>query len=95
MEGNQMTEINKELLKRELKRYKLLREQKGNSKYYDGPIGAIRRLLKILDNGHIEEKDRTCPFIKREGVYWQCLCIEELCQCWSIERNDCGLKNKD
>lgn len=90
-----MTGMNKKLLEKELKRYKLLRDQKGHTNYYDGPIGAIRRLLKILDEGYIEEKDGTCPFIKRINVYWECLCMGERCQCWSIAKNDCGLKNRD
>jgi|APFre7841882630_1041343.scaffolds.fasta_scaffold178496_2 hypothetical protein len=87
-----MTEITKKLLEKELKRYKLLREQKEHSNYYDGLMGVIRRLLKILDEGYVEEKDKVCPFVRRTGYAWQYICEEEHCQCWSTKRNDCGLK---
>lgn len=87
-----MTEITKKLLEKELKGYKLLQRQK-SSTYYDGKISAIRRLLKILEKGYIEKKDKTCPFIKIGDYDWgQNICGEEHCQCWSTKRNDCGLK---
>ena len=94
LKNDKMTEITKKILEKELKRYKLLNEKK-DTRYYDGSIATIRRLLKILEKKYVEEKDKTCPFKKREKSDWSLsLCEGERCQCWSIKKNGCGLKNE-
>ena len=89
-----MTKITKKLLEKELKRYKIIQEQTDNS-YRRGQTTVIRRLLKIIDEGYKEKKERVCPFRTIHAESWKhnfILCIEEDCQMWDKKRKDCGLK---